>query len=118
MNHGRVQIPADYQASERVLIVFKIDVTSIIWVIILKDVFSVVLQVTMGPNRVTRRKTVEDLIREVSSIGICQHARGMCILIPTLIQHVVRASLRIRVTIRHVLNFLNHFKHPAVYGPT
>jgi hypothetical protein len=43
VNHGRVQIPADYQAGEWVLIVIKIDVTSIIWVIILKDVFPVVL---------------------------------------------------------------------------
>ena len=79
MNHGRVQIPADYQAGERILIVFKIDVASIIWVIILKDVFSVVLQVAMRPNRVTRRKAVENLVREVSPIGICQHACGMCI---------------------------------------
>ena len=79
MNHGRVQIPADYQAGERVLIVFKVDVTSIIWVIILKDVFPVVLQVAMRPNRVTRRKAVEDLVREVSPIGICQHACGMYI---------------------------------------
>lgn len=79
MNHGRVQIPADYQAGERVLIVFKIDVASIIWVIILKDVFSVVLQVAMRPNRVTRRKAVENLVREISPVGICQHACGICI---------------------------------------
>ena len=79
MNHGRVQIPADYQACERVLIVFKVDVTCIIWVIILKDVFPVVLQVAMRPNWVTRRKAVEDLIREAFPVGICQHAYGMCI---------------------------------------